>query len=126
MLLTTPRMLVSALVIASSGTAFAAKLDALPPAMIGTWAFVKGACEAADGDGRMVVAANSITYPVSYLELSELDQTAPTVVRARAKAHEEGETETTEFPVVLILTPAGGLDVKSGDDTTHATKRCSR
>lgn len=118
-------LLIGAFALAAATTAFAAKLDALPPAMIGTWGFVKDACANGNDDGRMVIAARSVTFSVSYLELSDLDQAAPGVVTAHAKAHEEGETETSEFPVVLTLTPAGSLDVRVGTDTTHAYVRCS-
>ncbi len=119
------RGIVGVALLCASG-AYAAKIDSLPPAMIGTWAFVKGACAAQDGDGRMVVAARSITFSVSYLELSGLDQQPSGAVYAHAKAHEEGETETSEVDVTLTPTPAGGLDVTIGTDTTHATARCSR
>lgn len=120
--------LVSAAILATSAPAAPAReaIRAFPPAMIGTWGYESRSCTEESDDGRVEVAARSVTFFASHCSIGRFRSHRDGTVTGHGRCRGEGETTTERGSVRLRLEGPTSLVIalNGGDHTRY--QRCER
>lgn len=102
----------------------AAKIQSLPPTMLGSWGWNHDSCRKPDDDGRLTVKARTVEFTAGGDVLVSIDEERDATIRARTNHRDEGETEWSQQTIELKLTPSG-LYVLTGSGLEHTYVRCA-
>jgi hypothetical protein len=118
-------VLTSILLAAGPAAAAAETIRVLPRAMIGTWGYEARACTTETDDGRVEVAARSVTFFASHCSFSRLHARGDGTITGQGRCRDEGETTTRRASLRLRLEGARlAIATDGGEEASY--RRCAR
>lgn len=99
-------------------------LKALPPSILGLWAYEPADCDNPDSDGHLTIEGRTVLFFASGYDIERIMQRTDGSWRASGFRAEEGEAGRTRDSLTLKLVGPDQLRVVTGGLDGHVYHRC--
>ncbi|ARQ01218.1 hypothetical protein [Pseudorhodoplanes sinuspersici] len=100
------------------------RLKALPPSILGLWAYEPADCGNPDSDGHLTIEAKTVLFFASGYDIKRIVQRPDGSWRASGSRSDEGEAGRTRDSLTLKLVAPDQLHVITGGPEGHVYHRC--